>query len=91
MIGAARRDRRIPDVADEVVALDGDRGAPGGDCDHRRALGRARRARDRRREHGVRVVQLGQSAGATATLRSDWVRGKDANILGPRALLDRPR
>ena len=31
---------------------------------------------------GVRVVQLGQSAGPTATLESGWVRGKLANILG---------
>jgi NADPH:quinone reductase len=31
---------------------------------------------------GVRVVQLGQSAGAGATLQSAWVRGKSANILG---------
>src|SRR5262249_61654106 len=31
---------------------------------------------------GVRYVQLGQSAGPTATLQSAWVRGKLANILG---------
>lgn len=31
---------------------------------------------------GVRFVQLGQSAGPTATLQSAWVRGKLANILG---------
>ena len=31
---------------------------------------------------GVRFVQLGQSAGPTATLQSSWVRGKAAEILG---------
>jgi NADPH:quinone reductase-like Zn-dependent oxidoreductase len=31
---------------------------------------------------GVRYVQLGQSAGPTATLQSAWVRGKSADILG---------
>ena len=33
---------------------------------------------------GVRYVQLGQSAGPTATLQSAWVRGKLANVLGLR-------
>ena len=31
---------------------------------------------------GVRFVHIGQSAGATATLQSAWVRGKVANVLG---------
>ena len=31
---------------------------------------------------GVRVVQLGQSAGATATLQSAWIRGKQARVIG---------
>ena len=38
----------------------------------------------------MRVVQLGQSAGPTATLQSGWVRGKVANILG-HALHQTPR
>ena len=82
VVGAARRTDRIPAAADEVVRVDGSEsypeatvivdglwGAPFG-----RALASA--------AAGVRVVQLGQSAGPTATLESGWVRGKVANILG---------
>ena len=82
VIGAARRTERIPAAADEVVRIDGSEtypeatvivdglwGAP-----FERALAAA--------APGVRVVQLGQSAGATSTLESGWVRGKAANILG---------
>jgi len=39
---------------------------------------------------GVRVVQLGQSAGPEATLQSGSVRGKVANILG-HSLFSVPR
>ena len=39
---------------------------------------------------GVRVVQLGQSAGAEARLLSAWIRGKRATILG-HPLYDVPR
>ena len=82
VIGAARRTENIPPIADEVVAL-GDGGElPAADViidglwgePVERALAAARR--------GVRVVQLGQSAGSDATLRSDWVRGNDASIVG---------
>jgi NADPH2:quinone reductase len=82
VIGAARRTEAIPDCADEVVDLssgdelpestliiDGLWGEP-----FERALAAA--------ATGVRVVQLGQSAGASAALRSAWVRGKLATILG---------
>ena len=82
VIGAARRIDRIPDAADATVEL-GDSyelpeatvvidalwGAPA-----ERALEAAAR--------GVRFVQLGQSAGPTATLQSAWVRGKQAEIFG---------
>ena len=82
VIGAARQVDRIPDAADEVVELgdnyelpeatvviDGLWGAPA-----ERALEAAAR--------GVRFVQLGQSAGPTATLQSGWVRGKMVEIRG---------
>ena len=82
VIGAARRTENIPEAADEVVELGGDAELPAATViidglwaePFERALAAAK--------HGVRVVQLGQSAGPTATLASDWVRGKNANILG---------
>jgi NADPH2:quinone reductase len=82
VIGAARRVDAIPDAADEAIALDGDYelppatvvvdalwGEPGA-----RALAAA--------SHGVRFVQLGQSAGPEAPIASAWVRGKMAEIRG---------
>jgi NADPH2:quinone reductase len=82
VVGAARRREAVPDAADEAIALDGDEELPqatvivdalwNGPAE--RALAAA--------APGVRVVQLGQSAGPTATLQSAWVRGKLANILG---------
>ena len=82
VVGAARHSDGIPEAADDVVVIDGSErypeatvivdalwGAP-----FERALAAAAR--------GVRVAQIGQSAGPTATLESGWVRGKVANILG---------
>jgi NADPH:quinone reductase-like Zn-dependent oxidoreductase len=82
VIGVARNVENVPDAADETIELsgsyelpeasvviDGLWGEPG-----ERALEAA--ARD------VRYVQLGQSAGPTATLQSGWVRGRMMNILG---------
>ena len=80
VVGAARRVENVPDVADEAIPLEGELppatvvvdalwGEPA-----ERALAAA--------ATGVRFVQLGQSAGPTATLQSGWVRGKIANILG---------
>jgi NADPH:quinone reductase-like Zn-dependent oxidoreductase len=90
VIGAARHVENIPEAADERIALTGEYtlpaatvvvdalwGEPGA-----RALEAAAR--------GVRFVQLGQSAGPTATLASGWVRGKVANILG-HSLFATPR
>ncbi len=82
VVGAARRVDAIPDAADEKVALDGTAELPAATLivdglwgePVERALAAA--------APGVRVVQLGQSAGATATLQSAWVRGKLATILG---------
>lgn len=82
VIGAARRIENVPHEADEVVKIDGSETYPaatviidglwGGPIE--RALAAA--------ATGVRVVQLGQSAGPAASLQSGWVRGKVANILG---------
>jgi NADPH:quinone reductase-like Zn-dependent oxidoreductase len=80
VIGAARQVDAVPDAADEVIDVGGELpeatlivdplwGEP-----VERALAAA--------ASGVRVVQLGQSAGPTATLQSAWVRGKVMNIHG---------
>jgi NADPH2:quinone reductase len=82
VIGAARRVEAVPDAADEVVRLDASTDLPEADVvidglwgePAERALAAAAR--------GARFVQLGQSAGATATIPSAAVRGKAANILG---------
>jgi len=82
VVGAARNADRVPDAADEVVALTGDYELPeatvvvdvlwGTPAEH--ALESA--------AQGVRYVQLGQSAGPSASLQSGWVRGRMMNILG---------
>ncbi|CAB4686351.1 MAG: hypothetical protein F2663_01680 [Actinobacteria bacterium] len=81
-IGAARRAAAVTAAADEVVEITGSETYPEatvivdglwGDP-FARALSAA--------APGVRVVQLGQSAGAESTLQSGWVRGKNATILG---------
>jgi NADPH2:quinone reductase len=80
VIGAARRTDAVPDAADEIVDVRGDLPEATLIVDNlwgeplERALAAA--------ATGVRVVHIGQSAGATATLQSAWVRGKVANILG---------
>lgn len=95
VIGAARNTERVPDAADEVVELNGDYELPEATVvvdalwgvPAERALERAARA--------VRYVQLGQSAGPTASLQSGWVRGRVMNILGhslfatPSEVIDR--
>jgi NADPH2:quinone reductase len=83
VVGAARKTENVPDAADDVVELNGSSyelpeatvvvdalwGEPA-----ERALEAAAK--------GVRFVQLGQSAGPSATLQSGWVRGRMMNILG---------
>jgi len=82
VIGAARRVDAVPDAADEVVALDGDYELPQATVVIDGLWGEpAARALAVAAPH-VRFVQLGQSAGATASLESAWVRGKSADILG---------
>jgi NADPH2:quinone reductase len=82
VVGAARRTENIPAVADEAIAIDGSESYPEAtliiDALWGSPLERALAAAAR----GVRVVQIGQSAGPTATLESGWVRGKVADILG---------
>jgi NADPH2:quinone reductase len=82
VIGAARNTARVPDAADDVVELNGDYELPEATVvvdalwgvPAERALARAAR--------GVRYVQLGQSAGPTASLESGWLRGRVMNLLG---------
>jgi NADPH2:quinone reductase len=82
VIGAARRIDLVPDVADDVVALEGDYELPHATVVVDGLWGEpAARALAAAAQH-VRFVQLGQSAGATATLESGWVRGKLTRILG---------
>jgi NADPH2:quinone reductase len=80
VIGAARRIDAVPDAADEAVDVRG--GLPEAtlivDTLWGEPLERALAAA----ASGVRVVHMGQSAGATATLQSAWVRGKVANVHG---------
>ncbi|HWB22987.1 MAG TPA: hypothetical protein VG652_08870 [Gaiellaceae bacterium] len=90
VIGAARRTENVPEEADEVVKIDGSETYPAAtviiDALWGEPIARALSAA----ANGVRVVQLGQSAGPAATLQSGWVRGKVADILG-HALHQVPR
>lgn len=82
VVGAARNPDKVSDAADEVVDLSGSGELPEATVvidalwgePAERALERA--ARD------VRYVQLGQSAGPSASVQSGWVRGRMMNILG---------
>jgi NADPH2:quinone reductase len=82
VIGAARRVELVPGIADEVLDLDAGGDPPEAslivDALWGEPLERALAAAP----SGVRVVHLGQSAGASATLLSAWVRGKVADIFG---------
>jgi NADPH:quinone reductase-like Zn-dependent oxidoreductase len=80
VIGAARRVDLIPDAADEAIALDAE--LPEADVIVDAVWGEPAERALAVAAHGVRFVQLGQSAGPAATLQSAWVRGKVANILG---------
>jgi NADPH2:quinone reductase len=82
VIGAARHIERIPACADEVFDLSREGALPAAtlivDALWGEPLERALAAAP----EGVRVVQLGQSAGPAATLLSAWVRGKSATVFG---------
>jgi NADPH2:quinone reductase len=82
VIAAARRTELVPSVYDEVIDLTAGTALPEAtlivDALWGEPLERALAAA----AAGVRVVHLGQSAGAEATLKSSWVRGRVADILG---------
>ena len=82
VIGAARRTEAVPDAADEVVSLDGSQELPSATVVIDALWGEPAERAFAAAAAGVRFVQLGESAGAVATIRSAWVRGKLANLLG---------
>jgi NADPH2:quinone reductase len=82
VIGAARNAERVPDVADEVVELSGSYTLPEATVIVDALWGEPAERALEAAAKGVRFVQLGQSAGPTASLASAWVRGKIAHILG---------
>jgi NADPH2:quinone reductase len=82
VIGAARETDRIHDAADAVVELDGSYELPEANVVIDVLWGAPAERALETAAHGVRFVQLGQSAGPSATLQSGFVRGKMANILG---------
>jgi len=90
VIGAARRTQRVPDAADEVVDLTAGGPIPEATVIIDALWGEPLERAFAAAATGVRVVQLGQSAGPEATLQSGSVRGKVANILG-HSLFSVPR
>jgi NADPH2:quinone reductase len=82
VIGAARRTDLIPAAADEVFDLGSDGPMPAASLIVDALWGEPLQRAFAAAEVGVRIVNLGQSAGAGATLESGWVRGKVAEILG---------
>ncbi len=89
VIGAARRTDLIPAAADEVFDLGGEGEMPAATLIVDALWGEPFERAFAAAPVGVRIVNLGQSAGAGATLQSGWVRGKVANILG-HSLFDIP-
>jgi len=90
VIGAAHQASRVPEVADDVVELGDSYELPEATVVIDALWGIPAERALEAAAHGVRFVQLGQSAGATATLRSGWVRGKVAEIRG-HSLFSTPR
>jgi NADPH2:quinone reductase len=82
VVGAARRTELVPDAADEIVDLSGDGSLPEATYILDALWGEPLEAALAAAPQGVRIVQLGQSAGPSATLLSNWVRGKFATIFG---------
>jgi NADPH:quinone reductase-like Zn-dependent oxidoreductase len=90
VIGAARQTRLVPAAADATVELGDSYELPEATVVIDALWGtHAERALEAAAP-GVRFVQLGQSAGPTATLQSGWVRGKVAEIRG-HSLFSTPR
>jgi NADPH:quinone reductase-like Zn-dependent oxidoreductase len=82
VVGAARDTSKVPDAADEVVALDGEAELPEATVVVDMLWGPPAERALERAAACVRFVQLGQSAAPAATLQSGWVRGRMMNILG---------
>jgi NADPH2:quinone reductase len=82
VVGAARRTEKVPAAADEVVRLEGDYELPAATVIVDGLWGEPAERALAAAAPGVRLVQLGQSAGGTATLQSAWIRGKGTRILG---------
>jgi NADPH2:quinone reductase len=82
VVGAARRTENIPAAADDVIAINGSETYPEATLIVDALWGSPVERSFAAASTGVRVVQIGQSAGPTATFESGWVRGKVANILG---------
>jgi NADPH:quinone reductase-like Zn-dependent oxidoreductase len=82
VIGAARRTDLVPAAADDVFDLGGAGAPPRATLIVDALWGEPFERAFEAAADGVRVVQLGQSAGPAAALQSGWVRGKGATILG---------
>ncbi|HEY7536362.1 MAG TPA: zinc-binding dehydrogenase [Gaiellaceae bacterium] len=82
VVGAARRVEAVPEAADDAVSLAGEYELPQATVVVDGLWGEPAERALEAAAPGVRFVQLGQSAGPTATLASAWVRGKSARILG---------
>lgn len=82
VIGAARKADLVPDAADDVVELNGSYELPEATVVIDGLWGTPAERAVEAAAHGVRFVQLGQSAGPDATLKSAWIRGRMMNVLG---------
>jgi NADPH2:quinone reductase len=90
VVGAARKTEAVPAAADEVVDLSGAYELPEATVVVDALWGEPAERALEAAARGVRFVQLGQSAGPTATLQSGWIRGKIVDILG-HSLFSTPR
>jgi NADPH:quinone reductase-like Zn-dependent oxidoreductase len=90
VVGAARQVDRVPDAADATVELRDSYELPAATVVIDVLWGTPAERALEAAAHGVRFVQLGESAEPTATLRSGWVRGKLAEIRG-HSLFSTPR
>jgi len=82
VVGAARRTENVPEAADETVELSGSYELPEATVVIDVLWGEPAERALESAAHGVRFVQLGQSAGPAASVQSGWVRGRMMNLLG---------
>jgi NADPH:quinone reductase-like Zn-dependent oxidoreductase len=82
VVGAARETDRVPAAADATVELGDSYELPEATVVIDALWGTPAERALEAAAHGVRFVQLGQSAGPTAVLKSAWVRSKLAEIRG---------